>query len=123
MATITTTKSTAGWVPTNVVFGVGSTAQTDTNNLNTDVNSKHVANGFELKVFHVTAVNNDETVTIEAPVVAAAWQAEDADDDRASCYALVAASATNNRARTSTSIRFSTAGTNIAGWIWCLCRS
>lgn len=123
MAAITTSSSTAGWVPTDVVFGRGSTASTATNNLNTDVNTKHQTQGFQLRVFHVTGVDDGETVTVEYPVIAVAWQPEDASDDIVSPWVAAAATATGSRARSSSTITFETAASAAAGWIWCLCRS
>ena len=122
MAAISTDPTTTGYVPVNQVFGRGATAQTASNNLNTDVNQKHGTAGLELKVFHVTGIDDGETVTVEFPVVAAAFQAEDASDDIVACW-VANGSATNSRARLPSVITFETGASAAAGWLWLLCRS
>ena len=129
MATKTASSATAGWVPQGSVFGIAkvvdgatSVPQTDINNLNGNVNSIHKTAGLEFKVFHITTISDNDELTYEFPIVSVAWQAEDADDDRCSVYTNPASTATNNRGRVSSTVRFSTAGTP-SGWIWCWCRS
>ncbi len=120
MAAITVDKTTAGYVPPGFVFGVGSTAQTTTNNLNTDVSNIHSTQGLKLTVFHCTAVANAETITEEIHnAVACAWQPEDATDDDVRVVLTVSASKVNNRARSSATFTFVTGGTR-AGWLWVL---
>ena len=133
MATKTASDATAGWVPQGFVFGVAkrmdgvaADPQTDTNNANTDVNSIHSTAGTILKVFHITAISDNDELTYEFPILSISWQAEDADDDRCSVYCNPATGAagggTGSRDRYSTTVRFSTAGTP-SGWIWCLCNT
>lgn len=122
MAAISTSASTAGFVPPGIVFGRGATAQTATNNLNSDVDQKHGLAGLEFRAFHVTGIDDGETVEVEYPVISVAFQAEDASDDIVACW-VAAGSANGSRSRVPSTITFETAASSAAGWIWCLCRS
>ena len=118
--TTPTTSGTAGYVqPKLGVFGVGSTASTSTNNLNTDVdNQRSNRNGLQLSIIHFASVSDTNTWDSELKgAVACAWQGEDADDDAASVFITVAAA--GGRSRSGSVFQFQTENT-CAGWLWVL---
>jgi hypothetical protein len=122
MATISTTAATTGYVPPGHVFGIGkTTAQTSANNLAT-VGQIRSTLGLTLHVFHVTAVANNDTITIGGlhNAVACAWQPEDiGDDGDTSVLINVASSATGSRDQYGTTFTFYNGGTR-QGWLWVL---
>ncbi len=121
MASITTDNTTAGFVPRGFVFGVGSTAQTTVNNLQSDVDSKHGHAGLQLSVLHVTAVSNTDSITEEIyGAVACAWQPEDASDDGDVSVVLTLGTAVGASARKPALFTFVGGGGTEAGWIWVL---
>ncbi len=119
--TVPTTSGTAGYVQAKLgVFGVGSTASTAINNLNTNVdNQRSNRNGLQMSIIHFADVDNTETWTSELQgAVACAWQGEDADDDAGVAFITVAAA--GGRSRSGSVFTFQMQNSTSAGWLWVL---
>ncbi|MEE9184212.1 MAG: hypothetical protein V3U39_06995 [Acidimicrobiia bacterium] len=107
-ATLTTTKSTAGYVDPKLGMFGGVVSVTD--NLNTDTNLP-VANriGLDDLIWHVTDIGDADTIAFGIPnIVAVFWQSEDASDD------LVTVSLTTQATGT---VTFKATNAANAGWI------
>lgn len=110
-ATITTTKSTAGYVdPGMGVFGGVVTATANLNS-GTDqpLSNRH---GLQLQIFHVTDMGTGETIATGIPnIVAVAWQPEDCTDDVAGVCLTAQSTGT---------VTFIATNAANAGWLWVL---
>ena len=122
-ATFAATPATTGYVnPRLGLYAqIGSTAQTITNNVITDVaNPISNRNGLSLSIFYGSSIANTNTWTSHITnAVACAFQPEDATDDDVRAAITSVGTSWGSRSRGGSVFTFVAGGTR-SGWLWVL---